>query len=924
MQQASSGDAHKALPSGTVTFLFSDIEGSTERWDQHREAMQGALKRHDALLRSVIEVHGGHVFKTIGDAFCAVFPTAPDAISAALAAQRGMASEDWSSVDGLRLRMAIHTGHTYERDGDYFGPAVNRVARLLAIGHGGQVLVSGVATELAQGQMPPQATLHDLGAHRLRDLAHPEQVYQLVAPDLVADFPPLRSLDELPNNLPLQVTSFVGREREVAEIKTLLVKSRLVSLVGSGGVGKTRTALQVGADLLDSYPDGVWLIELGALSDPNLVPGAAASVIGVKESAGRPLFETLVAYLRSRRVLVLLDNCEHVVAAAAKAADGLIHGCPHVSVLATGREGLGIAGETVVRLPSLSIPDAISNISAQHALTFGAIALFVDRANAAVVNFTLTDENAPFVAEICKRLDGIALAIELAAARVRVLNVADLAQRLDQRFRLLTGGSRTALPRQQTMRALMDWSYDLLTAQEQTLFRRVAIFAGGWTLEAATAVCADESIEAFEILDHLSALVDKSLVVVDFDERSQRYRLLETAREYASERLEERGERPALAACHAKYFLELAERTEKTWTTTPTRAWSATLSPETGNFRAALGWALEQRHDIKLGSRLTGSLRFFWSDLAPAEGRRWLLVAIPMVDEQTPPEIEAKLWLAKANVERSFVMRANVIEAAQRASGLYEQLNDKFGLAESKLLLGHGHIFVTLGAEGVGLVNDALATFREIGEPRLAALCMSQLGNAADFTGHSEQARGLHREALSLLKAQGAERETSVAAGDLAECEFQAGNYEAALELNAEAMAIQRSLGHSTRLAMSLHNRSTYLLRLKRLDEARSLANESLLLSRDTQAEGMFVFSIQTLAGIGAVCGKLKAGAQMLGFCDARVIELGILREYTEQQEYDTLISLLRCGLSQAELAAYVEEGSHWTDEQAVAEALRV
>lgn len=291
------------FPTGTVTFLFTDIEGSSERWDRHREAMQEALKHHDAILRAAIEEHSGHVFKTIGDAFCAVFRTAPDAISAALSAQRGIANENWSAVDDLRVRMALHTGNAYQRDGDYFGPALNRVARLLAIGHGGQVLVSGVATELSQGQMPPQATLRDLGAHRLRDLSHREQVYQLIAPDLAVDFPPLRSLDELPNNLPLQVTSFVGRDKEVAEIKGLLNKSRLVSLVGSGGVGKTRMALQVGADLLDGYPDGVWLIELGSLSDPSLVPGAVASAMGVKESAGRPLFETLIAYLRSRGLL---------------------------------------------------------------------------------------------------------------------------------------------------------------------------------------------------------------------------------------------------------------------------------------------------------------------------------------------------------------------------------------------------------------------------------------------------------------------------------------------------------------------------------------------------------------------------------------------------------------------------------------------
>ena len=911
------------FPTGTVTFLFTDIEGSSERWDRHREAMQEALKHHDAILRSAIEEHSGHVFKTIGDAFCAVFRTAPDAISAALSAQRGIANENWSAVDDLRVRMALHTGNAYQRDDDYFGPALNRVARLLAIGHGGQVLVSGVATELSQGQMPPQATLRDLGAHRLRDLSHREQVYQLIAPDLAVDFPPLRSLDELPNNLPLQVTSFVGRDKEVAEIKGLLNKSRLVSLVGSGGVGKTRMALQVGADLLDGYPDGVWLIELGSLSDPSLVPGAVASAMGVKESAGRPLFETLIAYLRSRRALVLLDNCEHVVTAAAKVADGLIHGCPSVCVLATGREGLGIAGEMVVRLPSLSIPETLLGITAQQALTFGAIALFTDRAGAVLTNFELTDENAPFVAEICKRLDGIALAIELAAARVRVLNVAELAQRLDQRFRLLTGGSRTALPRQQTMRALMDWSYDLLTPKEQILFRRLSIFAGTWTLEACSTVCADETVQAFEVLDYLSTLVDKSLVVVDFDEHSQRYRLLETTREYALERLDERGERSALASSHAKYFLELAERTEKTWATTPTRAWSSSLLPEIDNFRAALGWLIEQQQDIKLGLRLTTALRWFWADLAPSEGRRWLRLAIPLADEKTQPEIAAKLWLTNALVERSFVQRKNVVDAGKHAYELYQQLNDKRGLAEAKFLLGHGLIFVTDGREGADLLDDAFKTFREMEEPRLAALCVLELGNAADMMGDADRARGLLQEAHSLLQAQGSERDAAIATANLGESEFQAGHYEAALAANAAALAAQRSLRHFPRMSISLHNRAVYLFTLGRIDEAAEVAREALILARDLQAEVFVAYTVQTLAAIHAARGQAKVAASLVGFCDLRLAQLGVGREYTEQQERDNLLVALQEALSPPDLQACIAEGGRWTEEQAVTEALR-
>ncbi|MGH7707802.1 MAG: ATP-binding protein, partial [Vulcanimicrobiaceae bacterium] len=443
------------------------MEGSTQRWETHREAMRAALSTHDAAMQAAIERHAGLVFKTVGDAFCGVFSRAPDAVAAALQAQRSMADQDFSAVGGLRVRIALHTGHAEERNGDYFGPTVNRVARLLSIGHGGQVLVSGVTTELAQDEMPAQSSLRDLGLQRLRDLTYPEQVYQLCAPDLPIEFPPLRSLDELPNNLPLQVTSFVGREREAAILKERLAKARLLTLVGAGGVGKTRLSLQLGADVLDDFEDGVWFVELAAVRDAQTLPDVVASTFNVNAGEGRTSFEAVVNYLKRKKALVIFDNCEHLVEAAARTIDAIIRGCPQVKVIASSRQGLDIAGETVHRVASLTIPDVGGVVSAANALAYGAVALFVDRAQAANNDFALTNENAEHVVRICRRLDGIALAIELAASRVKVMNVASLADRLNERFRILTGGSRTALPRQQTMRALIDWSYDLLAEKER-------------------------------------------------------------------------------------------------------------------------------------------------------------------------------------------------------------------------------------------------------------------------------------------------------------------------------------------------------------------------------------------------------------------------------------------------------------------------
>ena len=567
-----------ARPIGTVTFLFSDIEGSTRHWEDQRAAMPAALRRHDKLVRSAIEAHDGHVFKTMGDAFCAAFWRAPDALAAAADAQRALRAEDWSAVGGLRVRMAVHTGTTDEREGDYFGTTVNRVARLLAVADGGQVVVSGAAAQLLDSAMPEQMELRDLGEHRLKDIAEPEHIWQLAAPGLVETFPPLQSLESPPNNLPRQLTPLLGREEVLAEIEPLVIEHPLVSLVGTGGVGKTSVALQVGADLLDGSGEGVWFIDLAPLRDQALVVNTTAATFGLREQGERPMLELLLQYLRPRRLLLILDNCEHLIEAVAYVADAILRAAPHVRLLATSREPLRIEGEHVYRLPSLAVPPAGDSLTADQALKYGAIALFAQRAAAADTKFKLTDESAPIVAEICRRLDGIALAIELAAARVEVLPPRQLAQKLDERFRVLIGGSRTALPRQQTMRALIDWSYDLLSEQEQKLFRRVSIFVGGWTLEAAEAVVNDDTLDALDIVDLISSLVEKSLVVAGAEELL-RYRLLESTRLFALEKLQQRGERDTLARRHAQWAADLADHAREASQTDPWAQWVAQYLP---------------------------------------------------------------------------------------------------------------------------------------------------------------------------------------------------------------------------------------------------------------------------------------------------------------------------------------------------------
>ena len=538
--------------------------------------MRVALARHNALLADVIDSAGGHVFKTIGDAYCAAFERADEAVNAAADAQHALLAEPWPEGAAIRARMALHTG-TIEPDGlDYFGPPLNRVARLLAVGHGGQTLLSGTTEGLCRDTLPAGCKLKPLGEHRLKDLHRPESVYQLCHPALLSDFPALRSVSEtgVPNNLPHQVTSFVGREDELTKIAALMSRARLVTLTGSGGCGKTRLANQVAAQLMPDYPDGVWLVELAALTEAILVPSEIASCIGVGEEPGLSIAKALTNALKRKKMLLVLDNCEHVIESAAQISAGLLRECADVKVLATSREHLAVPGEHSYRVPSLGIPRSLKG--GVDPTEYAAVRLIRDRAQASDTGSPrLPETNEAAVVSICERLDGMPLSIELAAARVRSMPVSQIATRLDDRFSLLTKGSRTALPRQQTLRALVDWSWELLVPEEQVLLRRVAIFADGFTLNAAETVCAEPNPNPFpprkgengspyvapsltgsvlspadaqrgsraerglglgkeDVMDLLSQLVDKALVTPDARDDWPRYRLLETVRYYAS------------------------------------------------------------------------------------------------------------------------------------------------------------------------------------------------------------------------------------------------------------------------------------------------------------------------------------------------------------------------------------------------------
>jgi predicted ATPase/class 3 adenylate cyclase len=589
-----------SLPSGTVTFLFSDIEGSTRLWEQYPDAMRPAVERHDHYVNDAIHSCNGKIVKTTGDGVHAVFERAVDGLQAALLIQQALSTDGWDELkpEILKIRIGLYTGEASLRSGDYYGTAVNRAARLMSAGHGGQVLLSATTVDLVNDLLPEEIQLRDLGQHRLKDLDRSEHIFQLTHPSLPADFPPIYSIDEYPNNLPVQLTSYIGREHEMAEAKRLLSTTRLLTLIGPGGTGKTRLALQLAAELLvseeNAYPQGVWLAEFGTVGDPELVVETVASIFNLRQQANSPpLQKMLSSYLKGKQLLLVMDNCEHLIQACAELADYLLRSCPKVKIIASSREALGISGETIFSVPSLSLP-GLAQTSPAELLKFESVQLFVERASAAQPQFQLTEENAPAIARICRRLDGIPLALELAAARVKMFTPEQIAARLDDRFRLLTGGSRTALPRQQTLSALIDWSYDLLSDEEQSLLRSLSVFMGGWSFEAAESVCSD-----LDVLDLLTNLVNKSLVMVNEQTGEARYYFLETIRQYARDKLLGAGESIRMRDKHLDYFQKLTvDNEEKIFfadSLDHSIQWLDRLDLEYENIRAAIEWGISNR-----------------------------------------------------------------------------------------------------------------------------------------------------------------------------------------------------------------------------------------------------------------------------------------------------------------------------------------
>ena len=867
-------------PPPVTTFLFTDLEGSTRLWELDPERMRPALAHHDGVARSAVEDNRGTVVKMIGDGMHAAFDDPLDAVCAALQLQQALANLEATEGIPLRARCGLHAGVYERRANDFFGTAVNRAARIMSAAHGGQVLLSQAVADLVTERLPAGITLRDLGTVRLRDLAKPEHVYQVTHPTLRQDFPPLRSLEAIPNNLPHQTTSFVGREHELVEIRQLLGTTRLLTLVGVGGLGKTRLSLQLAADVLDDYADGVWFVELAPLADPQRVAQAVASVVGVREDAGRPVIEALARFVKDRRLLLILDNCEHLVQACAELAIRLLQSGPNLKILASSRELLRVAGEITYPVPALATPDPQQAIPLESLTQYAAVHLFIDRATAAQPAFRVTEKNAAAVADICHRLDGIPLALELAAACVRTLSVERIAQRLSDRFHLLTGGDRTALPRQQTLRALIDWSYDLLSEPERALLRRLAVFAGGFTLEAAETVGAAGEITQTDVLTLLASLVDKSLVAPEAG--GERYRLLDTVQEYARQRLDHSGEEEDARTRHLAFYLRFAEKARPELAGPEQGAWLARLDLEHENLLAAHAWCDRANTGAETGVRLVHAVKPYWFNRGLLGlGHRTTVGA-----------------LARAGAQAR-------------------------GLARCVVLADAGQFCMFMGSyrEAVGHLVESLAIARELGNTAMVARVLQPLGMAALGQGDVTAANGYLEEALALAREQGDKRELAAALNALAQLHRALGRLQTAEPLYEDGLALARELGDRESIAIGLLNLAMVAIGRSSQDRPRTMLLDALVVAEEIGSKRMGQSVLEVCAGLASLREEWERAAVLYGVAEAQTEQTGLRRDPSDEAFLAPLIAGARQRLGESAFAAAEKTGRTLTYENAISMA---
>jgi predicted ATPase/class 3 adenylate cyclase len=893
--------------SGTVTFLFTDIEGSTRLWQEDEAAMRQAVARHDLVLRGAVADHGGVVFSTMGDGLAAAFQTASAAVSCATQAQELLATEPWETAWPLRVRMGLHTGEAQLRDGDYFGTAVNRAARLMAVGHGGQVICSSATADLADMEI----ALVDLGEHRLRDLDRPMHVFQIGD----GSFPLLRSLSVFPGNLPTQLTSFVGRQKELASVAKALEAFRLVTLTGTGGVGKTRLAVLAAANLVTAFPDGVWLCELAGAADPDSMLEVVAAALAYLPAPGADLKPGIAKFVGSRRMLLILDNCEHLLDPAADLAETVLDRCPNLVILATSREALEIRGERVIRLRSLPVPHAEATL--EYLADFDAARLFLDRAEATGALLALGPGDGPTIAEICRRLDGIPLAIELAAARVVALGPGEIAAHLDERFRLLTGGRRAAVERHHTLRATIDWSYTLLSERDQAVYKRLGVFPASFDTSAAQAVAAAGEVEAWDVLDALTSLVAKSMLNADRDAAgATRYQMLESLRHYARERLDTAGLADETRRCHARHFAAAVAEIGSGLRGPDVSLWRQRVDAELENFRAAVKWALDSavEEDGELAMVILGELTAGVSTSV-----------INMFAGVTEQAVERAG--RSPSPFASLVMAGAALNAYYGADFPRARELSRLAMQQVRTSLHPGPVLATRIAftDPSSLATEltgALQTLDEIGADSrnyaqvhgIAALMAGLFGNITLAQQEATVAVGMSRR-IGHPPLLG----TALSGLAMASWQSDPGAAQAALE---EAIQISRAMGYDTGLPRSL----ALLAQLRARGDDRPAALEALREGLEIAHTHDDVTAIAVCLTRGAVTmvalGEHETAAIFLGAVTNGVLARRSGVSPNEIPDYNNFVATLRTQLGEDLHTAATARGAAMSYEQASAFAL--
>ena len=905
------------LPTGTVTFLFTDIEDSTKLAQQSPDALPALLLRHREILNQAFAANHGFIFQVVGDSFSVAFHTATDALYAALQAQQSLHSEPWITSP-IKVRMGIHTGAAQLAndptiEGPYSGyTTLALTQRIMSAAHGGQILLSQTVYELTRDEMTEEHQFIDMGEHRLKSMLRPEHLYQLNAPGLPSTFPPLKTLESSAHNLPLQLTSFIGREKEIAEIKNLLHSARLVTLTGSGGTGKTRLSQEIGAQELIDFPHGVWIVELAPLTEPVQIIPALAQVFGLQELPFNPLKNLVTDYLRDKKILLIFDNCEHLIEACARLVDELLHQCAGLKILSSSREALGIAGEVSYHVPSLADSESTQ--------------LFVDRARAANSNFRLTETNASSIAQICSRLDGIPLAIELGAARVKLLSPEQIAARLDDRFRLLVGGSRTALPRQQTLRALIDWSYDLLSEEEKRLLQFAAVFVGGWTLDALEAVADD-----LNTIEHLEQLVNKSLVVTEERETEMRYFMLETIRQYAREKLFEAKQSSLARDRHFVYFNQLSEIWWDTFRSSNILPILSRIDEEIENVRAALEWGSE--HHAEENVRLAANFCVTSAMLSmPAEGVGILMAATERA-RSLPPAAggDADLYRKKLFARALFVQGMVglgvgnipiVVAALQEAIAISRAIGDKQMLGSSLSTYYTASTFIDLpGAEEAA--QEALKIFTEEVNDSFG-LGMAQLNMARLYAhrGNETEKERYIGQLRALVSEMPNSFQVSMFLLGLGMDERMRGNYDSARKIFEQGREAFSQI-HSKYFVMVMSSEQGHVERQKgNVTQARLIYRETIKGWQDLGNRAAIAHQLECFGFLAVAEEEPQAAVKLFGAAEALRDKIQAPMTDYERVEYDQASAHVRSLLPEPEFSSLWLEGQSMTMEQAIEFAL--